>query len=384
LRRRYGLAVLVTCGNCGNGIVEPTAVACPVCGSETAEEIHVQRTAVEPSDAVETLRTLAAGLLRSGQHMEAMGVVQMWIGAEPGAAAPHAAMGELLAAMGRFAEALASLDKAIALGLDDPAVRRLKADCQARLAGAPPPPPRANVEDLSAGAALAMKVAAMEANGAGHERLERAHVLLGILSLEKFHDATPDELGLPSDTVEALRQEIARVVQVLPQSPATHAELRQRLRDELGPGTAPSGRGSISRSDACRLAFRSAAEHARGTALSALDLLAAVCDEPDPAIDLAFRHHGLDVEDVAEAVRSRSIIGGLVKAVKQQHGVDLQVSSEAEMFLAKAGLVEARRLILTPLAGLVHSGKLAKHAVWRIVYDEGGVYLLPAERPGTR
>jgi hypothetical protein len=383
LRGRYGLAVLVICGNCGNGIVEPAAVACPVCGSETAEEIHVQRTAVEPSDAVETLRTLAAGLLRSGQHMEAMGVVQMWIGAEPGAAAPHAAMGELLAAMGRCPEALVSLDKAIALGLDDPALHRLKADCQARLAGAPALPPRSG-DELSAAAALAMKVASMEASGAGHERLERAHVLLGILSLEKFHDATPDELGLPSDTVEALRQEIARVVQVLPQSPATHAELRQRLRDELGPGTAPSGRGSISRSDACRLAFRRAAEHARGSALSALDLLAAVCDEPDPPVDLAFRHHGLDVQDVAEAVRSTSIVGGLVKAVKQQHGVDLQVSPEAEAFLGRAGLVEARRLILAPLAGLVHSGKLARHAAWRIVYDEGGVYLLPAERPGTR
>jgi hypothetical protein len=291
-------------------------------------------------------------------------------------------MGELLAAMGRWPEALVSLDKAMALGLDDPGVLRLKADCQARLAGAPPP--RASADDLSAAAALAMKVASMEASGAGHERLERSHVLLGILSLEKFHDATPDELGLPADAVEALRLEIARVGQVLPPSPATHAELRQRLRDELGPGTAPSGRASISRSDACRLAFRSAAEHARGEALSALDLLAAVCEEPDAPIDLAFRHYGLDVQDVAEAVRGRSIVGGLVKAVKQQHGVDLQVSPEAEAFLGNAGLAEARRLILTPLAGLVHSGKLAKHPVWRIVYDEGGVYLLPAERPGTR
>jgi hypothetical protein len=30
-----------------------------------------------------------------------------------------------------------------------------------------------------------------------------------------------------------------------------------------------------------------------------------------------------------------------------------------------------------PLSGLMLSGKLTRAAEWRLVYDEGGVYLLP-------
>jgi hypothetical protein len=370
--------VLVMCRACGNGIVED-APACPVCGASTAEEIHLRPTTLEPSDAIGTLRSLAASLLHSGQHMEAMGVVQMWMTAEPDAAGPHAALGQLLLAMGRFGEAQESLDKAIRLGPDDPALRRLKAECQQRLSGAaiPTAAPRPREGELSPGAAMAMQVAAMEANGAGHERLERAHVLLGILSLDKFRDATADELGLPEASVEAFKMEIERVGHVLGVIPAALPALRQRIRDELGPGTASSGRGSISRSDACRAAFRRAAEQAKGAPLSALELLAVVTDEPDGATDLAFRHFGFDVQNVGAVVRGRSVLDGVVAAVKQQHGVDLQLSPEAEAFLAQAAPAEAPRLILTPLAGLVRSGKLARHPAWRVVYDEGGVYLLP-------
>ena len=374
--------MLVSCPVCGRER-DDDGSSCPVCGPEEGEEIQLRPTVLSAGDAAGTLRTLAAGLLQSGQPMESMSVVQMWMEAEPEAGAPHAAMGDLLATMGRFAEAVQALDTAEALGFDEPDVRRLKADCERRIGGAPPRAPRA-ADELGPAATLAMQVAALEATGAGHERLERAHVLLGLLNLEKFRDATGEELGLPPDAVRALCEEIDRVAQVLRDLSATAVELRQRIRDELGPGGAPSGRGSIRRSDACRQAFRRAAEQGRGGPLAAVEVLAAVCDDPDAASERAFRHFGLDIQRVAISIRGRSVLKGLVVAVKRQHGVDLELSAEAETFLAQAGPGEGPRLILTPMAGLVLSGKLARHAAWRVVYDEGGVYLLPAEQAGTR
>jgi ATP-dependent Clp protease ATP-binding subunit ClpC len=45
------------------------------------------------------------------------------------------------------------------------------------------------------------------------------------------------------------------------------------------------------------------------------------------------------------------------------------------------GAREARRvverLVEGPLSGLVLSGKLGRSKAWRLLYDEGGVYLLP-------
>ena len=157
------------------------------------------------------------------------------------------------------------------------------------------------MSELSPAAALAWQVAAMEADGAGHERLERAHLLIGILSLEKFREATSEELSLPDDLMAAIRQEIGRVDDVLLRARAKASELRRQIRDELGLGKAAPGRRSISRSDGCRLAFERAEKMARGAPPSALHLLAVVSSDPDGAIDLAFRRCGVDGRVLAEA-----------------------------------------------------------------------------------
>jgi ATP-dependent Clp protease ATP-binding subunit ClpC len=92
----------------------------------------------------------------------------------------------------------------------------------------------------------------------------------------------------------------------------------------------------------------------------------------------------------AEAARriARPIIERLAARVREQHGVELVVTPEAEAFLGEAGFstrAGARelartieRLVQAPLSGLILSGKLTRSPVWRVVYDEGGVYLLPA------
>jgi len=83
------------------------------------------------------------------------------------------------------------------------------------------------------------------------------------------------------------------------------------------------------------------------------------------------------------------LLGRLAQGVRERHGVGLRVDPQAEEFLARAGFSPAQgarelrrtveRLVEAPLANLALSGKLARHAAWRLVYDEGGVYLLPDE-----
>ena len=154
---------------------------------------------------------------------------------------------------------------------------------------------------LSPGASLVCQIAAMEAEGAGHEQIQPGHLLVGLLSLEKFRDATVDELGLPPDTVNALHAEIDRVAAVLAQVNVVPGELRARIRDELGLGRAAAGRRSVAQSDASRAAFVRADLMARGEPTSALHLLAAVADDPDGPVDLALRRCGLDSQILAAA-----------------------------------------------------------------------------------
>jgi ATP-dependent Clp protease ATP-binding subunit ClpC len=157
------------------------------------------------------------------------------------------------------------------------------------------------MKELTPAAALAWQVAALEADGAGHEHVERAHLLIGILSLGKFRDAGAEELGLSLELLGAIRQEIGRVDYALLRVQGKAADLRRGLRDELALGHAPRGRSSVSRSADCKRAFTRAAEMARGDAPSALHLLAVLAGEPDGPTDLALRRCGVDGERLAAA-----------------------------------------------------------------------------------
>lgn len=79
----------------------------------------------------------------------------------------------------------------------------------------------------------------------------------------------------------------------------------------------------------------------------------------------------------------------LVGTALAKHGVALAITDEAVDFLARQGFSESAgvsglvpavdSLLGVPLERLAMGGKLAKHAAWQFVYDEGGLYLIPAE-----
>jgi ATP-dependent Clp protease ATP-binding subunit ClpC len=93
----------------------------------------------------------------------------------------------------------------------------------------------------------------------------------------------------------------------------------------------------------------------------------------------------LDLDDV-EAIVGRAL-AELTSAVEHRHGVRVRVTPEAARFaaqqttLASPGARGARRtverLVNGPLGALVLTGKLTRHTAWVVVYDEGGIYLLP-------
>ena len=102
-------------------------------------------------------------------------------------------------------------------------------------------------------------------------------------------------------------------------------------------------------------------------------------------IDEVVAFHALPEAVVARIVAR--VLEELAAAVKHRHHVSLECSPEALAFIAAEavrsgpGAREARRavqrLVEAPLSSLVLSAKLKNHKVWRLVYDEGGVYLLP-------
>jgi ATP-dependent Clp protease ATP-binding subunit ClpC len=102
-------------------------------------------------------------------------------------------------------------------------------------------------------------------------------------------------------------------------------------------------------------------------------------------IDEIITFRELDPDDV-EMIVGRAL-AELTTAVERRHGVRVRVTPEAARFaaqqttLASPGARGARRtverLVNGPLSALVLTGKLTRHTVWAVVYDEGGIYLLP-------
>jgi ATP-dependent Clp protease ATP-binding subunit ClpA len=276
------------------------------------------------------------------------------------------------------------------------------------------------MSDLSPAASLVWKIAAAEAGEGRHEHLEKAHLLMGILSLEKFA-GRPEEETLEAAVRESVRAEQLRIADLLSRAGARAAAMRRALRATLGVSSYDHAGRPISRSDDCKAAFRRAAEMATSGEVTTLHLLAAVLEDPDPVVGLALDATGVAPEslasvalsfidhapaepaaDGAEALVSslaeptldesattalRRLLGELDEELRRQHGVTLSVDPEAERLIVRggsgaqgsAGLQRSvEQLVRRPLESLISTGKIRRYAAWRAAYDEGGIYIIPA------
>ena len=93
----------------------------------------------------------------------------------------------------------------------------------------------------------------------------------------------------------------------------------------------------------------------------------------------------LDKSDAAQILGP--LLDALARSVEEQHGSKLVFTPEAAAFIVERGFNASsgargleravERFVQGPLSELMLSGKLTRAAEWRLVYDEGGVYLLP-------
>jgi ATP-dependent Clp protease ATP-binding subunit ClpC len=102
-------------------------------------------------------------------------------------------------------------------------------------------------------------------------------------------------------------------------------------------------------------------------------------------IDETIVFRPLRPEDALPILRKQ--LRALGETMESQHGVRLQVDSEAEAFIARAGFEPTsglrelprvlERLVTARLSSLILDGKIRRHPAWRVAYDEGGIYVVP-------
>ena len=129
---------------------------------------------------------------------------------------------------------------------------------------------------LSAGASWAWQIAAGESAAAGHQYIEKEHVMMGICSLAKvLSPAGGVELNGRARAV--LQAEWSTVEDALNGFELDPTLLRRQLRTRLGRGTYRHSEGVVHRSEACKRVFQRAGELAQDAGvISCLHLLAAL------------------------------------------------------------------------------------------------------------
>ena len=116
--------------------------------------------------------------------------------------------------------------------------------------------------------------------GGKHATIEPAHLFIGLLSLGKVVDDSE------TADVDAIATEVGILNGVLERVKLDATKVRRRIRSFLGMGDTPNDGSPISRSAECKKAFQRAKEIA-GAPASSLALMAALLENPDPAIQSA-------------------------------------------------------------------------------------------------
>jgi len=102
-------------------------------------------------------------------------------------------------------------------------------------------------------------------------------------------------------------------------------------------------------------------------------------------IDEQIVFRSLDKDDLRKILRP--MLDEISDNLHNQHGVNLQISEDVEIFITQEGLSlrygirELRRtveqLIQIPLSRLILSGELKEHKCWEVICDDGKIFIIP-------
>jgi ATP-dependent Clp protease ATP-binding subunit ClpC len=177
------------------------------------------------------------------------------------------------------------------------------------------------MKNLSVGARLAWNIAAAEAQAARHEFITPAHLLIGLLSLDKIPADGCAEFGLTAENREEFESEKAAFIGSLAKCDFDVMKLRRSLRNELGPGNSPDKNAGRHRDAGCKALFKEASALATrsGGIIASRYLLAAILSAPDAATERALRENSIDpvrARDAAALERNSAEIGGAARISK--------------------------------------------------------------------
>ncbi len=162
------------------------------------------------------------------------------------------------------------------------------------------------MSDPSPGLAMAWRIAASEAGAAGYAKIECAHLMMGLLSLDKANPKALKDLGFDPVRMGQVGAEHAAIAELFESTGVTTRVLRRDLRSRVK--KKPSrAKGVMSRSAASKAAFARAELLAGGAPVNSLHLLTVLLKAPDPAIlSLLLEHRvGPDIATRAEAAAAQ-------------------------------------------------------------------------------
>jgi ATP-dependent Clp protease ATP-binding subunit ClpC len=151
---------------------------------------------------------------------------------------------------------------------------------------------------VSAGASKAWDLAAEEAARSKQRFIEKEHLLIGILSLDKAMEAAGEaELK----TLKSEHDAIENVLEGTCGGPSPAAALRRALRKSLGGDDKEPDRRMMHRSEECKSIFRRAGVLSRSKGeVTSLHLMAAVLEIQGPVIEAALSGLGARAADLLE------------------------------------------------------------------------------------
>src|SRR5512138_2825103 len=138
---------------------------------------------------------------------------------------------------------------------------------------------------VSAGASKAWDIAAEEAARSRQHFIEKEHLLMGILSLDKAIETAGEA---ESKTLKAEHDAIQNVLEGACTGPSPAMALRRALRRSLGGEDKEPDRRMMHRSEECKSIFRRAGalSYSKGEVTS-VHLMAAVLERHGPVIEVA-------------------------------------------------------------------------------------------------
>ena len=156
------------------------------------------------------------------------------------------------------------------------------------------------MSDPSPGLAMAWRIAATEAGAAGYAKIECAHLMMGLLSLDKASPKALKGLGFDPGLISRVGAEQAAIDGLFGSAALSTKVLRRDLRSRVR--KKPSRvKGVMSRSAASKAAFAQAELLAGSGPTNALHLLTALLRGSDPAIVSLLLEHRLGPDLAARA-----------------------------------------------------------------------------------